>query len=100
MDGKIIYLALRVPYEGHPDVLGVFDSPEKADAACRIEDDGYGPLTMNEFLDEESIDLNDWEGFVFPRLPRPDAYVGDDDEENPVVDHDSDDSEPRVDMVG
>ena len=100
MDGKIVYLAVSLPDQGYPEIIGIFDSAENANRACIEEIDGYGPLTINERA-PLGVDVTEWIGFTFPRLPQPITYLGYiEDENSDIVDHDTDENESEVDMVG
>ncbi len=45
------------------DVQGIFDCEERAKFACTHPSFGYGPLNLNEELNEET---ETWPGFIYP----------------------------------
>lgn len=46
-------------------VVGIFDSKEKADAACVTTDHFFGPLELNKNVGEPVVD---WPDSVYPRI--------------------------------
>jgi len=51
------------------EIQGVFTSEEKAIAACRDENYGYGPEVLDQELPHESTP---WPGYVYPHAPKVD----------------------------
>ena len=61
---KLTYwIACRYHKSGRLEVLGLFDSEEKAKNRCKTWRDWIGPLVLNESLDEKSIE---WVGAYYP----------------------------------
>jgi hypothetical protein len=61
---KTVYVAGVWRQNGPWEVLGVFDTPEAADAACTEPLHFYGPFELNKRLADET---EDWPGCTYPR---------------------------------
>jgi hypothetical protein len=72
--GRTVYVVTRhkgtTPDGDHLfEIQGVFTSEEKAIAACRDENYGYGPEVLDQELPHESTV---WPGYRYPHAPKVD----------------------------
>jgi hypothetical protein len=63
---EIVYVVVfyRNPESEVYEIVGVYSTPEKANANCVDDRYGYGPLTVNETA---PYDRTTWPGFTFPK---------------------------------